>query len=91
VRKAVASKRKPASRPKLTLKKSRKPVKTDGGVELKPIRDDITRAVESLKAMPSKEAIKVTIERLERCLAEFDSICDPQNPDSCGTTMTFWP
>jgi hypothetical protein len=31
----------------------------------------------------------VTIERLERCLMEFDAICDPESKQGCGPTMTF--
>jgi hypothetical protein len=60
-------------------------------VYLKPIRDEILRTIEALKALPSREAVKLTIDRLERCAAEFNAICDPEREDGCGTTMTFWP
>lgn len=93
-RSASASSRKPASRAAAARKKGKRkpsPRSTSGGVELKPIRDQIVAAVESLKKFEQTEAIKITIERLQRCLVEFDDICDPESPDGCGTTMAFWP
>lgn len=90
-RSAASSRRKPT---KATAAKrtKRPPRRGDDGVELKPIRDQIVRAVEMLKKYPPTESIKITIERLQRCLAEFDAICDPTSPDGCGPNMAFpWP
>jgi hypothetical protein len=91
-RSASSSRRKPAK--KAAAKKSRRPPTRRGGdaIELKPIRDEIIRAVEGLKKFPPSEPVKITIERLERCLTEFDAICDPESPDGCGPNMAFpWP
>ena len=91
-RSASSSRRKPAKA--AAARKAKRPPtrRGDDGVELKPIRDQIVRAVEMLKKYPPTEAIKLTIERLQRCLAEFDAICDPTSPDGCGPNMAFpWP
>lgn len=58
-------------------------------IKLKPIRTTIERAIAKLRRTPSNDAVKVTIERLERCLMEFDAICDPESKQGCGPTMTF--
>jgi hypothetical protein len=31
----------------------------------------------------------MTIERLQRCMMEFDAICDPKGKDGCGPDMAF--
>ena len=49
----------------------------------------IDRAIKGLRRGPSNEAVSITIERLERCMAEFDAICDPETGKGCGPTMTF--
>jgi hypothetical protein len=56
---------------------------------LKPIRTQIVAAVEGLKRLPPTEAIKITVERLYRCIAEFDAICDPEGNEGCGPHMAF--
>ena len=58
-------------------------------IQLKPIRAAIERAVKGLRRGPANEAAALTIERLERCLAEFEAICDPESRQGCGPTMTF--
>jgi len=91
-RSASSSRRKP-TKAAAAKKTKRSPTRRGGdAIELKPIRDQIIRAVEGLKKFPPSEAVKITIERLQRCLAEFDAICDPQSPDGCGPNMAFpWP
>jgi hypothetical protein len=56
---------------------------------LKPIRDQIVKAIEGLQRCEPSDRIKITIERLTRCLAEFDAICDPKGNDGCGPMMAF--
>jgi hypothetical protein len=78
----------PARRPssRATKPKGQPPVRR---IQLKPIRIALVRAVERLKESTPTEAVKITIERLERCLAEFNAICDPNAPDGCGPNMDF--
>ena len=71
------AKRKPRPRPK------------DGGVYLKPIRNDIKAAIEGLQRLPPTDASKITIERLQRCVMEFDAICEGKGNDGCGPDMAF--
>ena len=90
-RAASAASRKPVRRaPKAAKKGKRKPPRRSGGVELKPIRDQIVAAVAALSTFEQTDGIKITIERLDRCLVEFDAICDKES-GNCGTTMAFWP
>jgi hypothetical protein len=82
--------RRTSARPAASRPQSKSTTKPKGGVvELKPIQAEILRAVAGLKTMPPTEAIKITIERLERCLAEFDAICDPNQNGLCGPDMAF--
>lgn len=61
-----------------------------GKIQLKPIRVLIARAIAGLQRLPPNESYKLTIERLQRCEAEFAAICDPQNfDDGCGPIMEF--
>lgn len=76
--------RRPSSR--ATKPKGKPPVRR---IQLKPIRIALVRAVERLKECTPNEATKTTIERLERCMAEFAAICDPNAPDGCGPNMDF--
>ena len=92
-RKRTASSSRRKAAPK---RSSRRPSRrTTGGepltgyrVELKPILASIEKAVAGLRAMPPTEAIKITVERLERCAFEFNAICG--NGD-CGPDMAFPP
>lgn len=90
-RAASAARRKPAAKRSTRRpgKPTGKPKREASFIELKPIRTDIVRAVEGLKRLPPSEAVKVTIERLTRCIAEFDAICDPDGNDGCGPNMAF--
>lgn len=82
--------RRTSARPPASRRKAKSKTKPKGGViELKPIQADLLRAVLRLKTIAPTEAIKITIERLERCLAEFDAICDPNQIDGCGPNMAF--
>lgn len=83
-----ASRRKTASRPRRSAVKrtaSTAPPK----VQLKPIKVLIARAIAGLQRLPPSDAYNLTIERLQRCEMEFDSICNPINPDGCGPIMEF--
>ena len=57
-------------------------------IKLKPIRVAIAHAVDRLRRS-DEEAIKLTVERLERCLVELDAICDPESRFGCGPVMSF--
>lgn len=87
--KTSASKSKPKSKRK--VKSLATVADTSDRVELKPIRAQIVRAVERLRGIEATERTRLTIERLERCVAEFDDICDPNNPFGCGPDMAFPP
>ena len=82
VKKARPSKRRP-SKPR-TLS-----VQTEGRIEMKPIADLIRVTIERLQRIPATPATKRTIERLQVCSAEFSAICNPEDPDGCGTNMAF--
>ena len=69
-------------------KRSRQPTPRRA-VALKPIRQSIIVAIDGLQRLEPTDAIKLTLERLTRCVAEFDAICDPQNLDGCGPNMDF--
>jgi hypothetical protein len=90
-RPSASSKRKPAARPPSGRKKGpRKSAVVEGVVYLKPIRDDIQRALEGLRAI-QKESAKKASESVQQCLMIFDSICAAEPPDGCGSDMAFWP
>jgi hypothetical protein len=58
-------------------------------IQLKPIRVLIAGTIERLQRLPPTDAIKLTIERLQRCQMELDDICNPANNDGCAPTMEF--
>ncbi|HET7694414.1 MAG TPA: hypothetical protein VFK57_01800 [Vicinamibacterales bacterium] len=62
---------------------------TSGSIELKPIRAEIGRVIEALRGLPQTDRTKNTLERLQRMSADFDDICDPENPFGCGPDMAF--
>jgi hypothetical protein len=83
-----ASRRKTASRPRRGAVKrtaSTAPAK----IQLKPIKVLIGRAIAGLQRLPPSDAYNLTIERLQRCEMEFNSICNPLDPDGCGPNMEF--
>lgn len=72
-----------------TTKRSSRSRKTKTAtIELKPIRVQIAHAVDRLRRSDD-ESIKLTVERLERCLAELDAICDEKSRFGCGPVMSF--
>lgn len=91
-KKRVAS----ATRRKSATKRSRRKVAPkarpgSGRIELKPVRAVIAQTIERLNRLEPTDRVKLTVERLQRCVAEFDDICDPQNPEGCGPDMAFPP
>jgi hypothetical protein len=58
-------------------------------VQLKPIRVLVVNAIERLQRQPPTDAIKLTIERLQRCEMELNDICNPANNDGCAPNMEF--
>jgi hypothetical protein len=85
-RASAASRRAPSSR---STKRSPSRRSKPATIHLKPIRNALERAIEALRRGPKNDVVALTIERLERCLAEFEAICDPESRSGCGPTMTF--
>ena len=85
---ASASRRKPAT------KRSRRPVAskarpTSGRIELKPVRAVIAQTIDRLNRIEQTDGVKLTVERLQRCVAELDDACNIPPPDGCGPDMAF--
>jgi hypothetical protein len=90
-RKSAAS-RSSKGRPKARATAAKRPTKLTSDpdkIYLGPLRADLQRTLAEIKAAPQSQRTKVTIERLQRCVAEFDAICDPLDPDGCGPNMDF--
>lgn len=89
-RKSAAS-RSSKPRPKTASAAKRKPKELTGPtrIELKPLRGQIAMTIEQIARVTPSGRTKVTMERLQRCIAEFDAICDPLDPDGCGPSMDF--
>ena len=86
---ASATRRKSAAKRSTRRSAKTKGYPKRGVVALKPVRALIERAIEGLRRLPPSDAIKLTIERLDRCLAEFNAICDPDDEFGCGPNMEF--
>jgi hypothetical protein len=46
-------------------------------VKLKPLYQEIGRAVDQLQKLPPSDRVKFVIERLSQCRAEFEQFCGP--------------
>ena len=76
-RKSSTSRRKPA--------RTASPVRGMKVVRMKPLYEQLGRTLAQLEKLPTSDRVKLAIDRLSACRADFEDICGPTMDVPAGT------